>query len=106
MTEDLPMSIAAPKVTAVDYMFAVRLLYGELAASGDSYILEPRRLTLRKIAEKASEFRQALSITPEMRRLIIAARNVAYGDGSFKELDEALEVFATAVPWEEEPTHD
>lgn len=42
----------------------------------------------------------------ELRRLIIAARIVAYEDQSLealKELDEAVEAFSEDVPWEDEP---
>lgn len=45
--------------------------------------------------------------TPAMRRLIIAARNVAFksqpDNKSLHELDEASEAFAEAVPWDDEP---
>jgi len=47
------------------------------------------------------------TLTPEMVRLIIAARNVAFedhpGTEELKELDEASEAFAGRVPWENEP---
>ena len=40
-------------------------------------------------------------------RLVIAARNVAYGDvgdhAAVQELDAAAEAFAAIVPWEDEP---
>jgi len=45
-------------------------------------------------------------LTPELRRLIIAAREVAYEDQHtgemFRELDQALEPFSAAVPWRDE----
>lgn len=40
-------------------------------------------------------------------RLVIAARDVAYADvvetGRLRELDRAVEAFAEAVPWDDEP---
>lgn len=48
------------------------------------------------------------TLTPEMRRLIIAGRNVAYDQPTptppeFIELDQALEAFADQVPWDDQP---
>lgn len=46
------------------------------------------------------------SLSPEMRRLIIAARRVAFDErdnDSIRELDEASEAFASVVEWEDEP---
>ncbi|WP_398473606.1 hypothetical protein [Tardiphaga sp.] len=46
------------------------------------------------------------SLTPEMVRLIIAARVVAFGSldsDAIKELDGASEAFADQVPWDDEP---
>lgn len=47
------------------------------------------------------------SSTPEdVRRLVVAARHVAFGDLSseaLRELDLASEAFAARVPWENEP---
>ena len=45
-------------------------------------------------------------LSPEMVRLIIAARVVAFSDqgpDAIKELDEASEAFADQVPWDNEP---
>lgn len=45
-------------------------------------------------------------LTPDVRRLIIAARVVAFEDQgreALKELDEASEAFADRVPWDDEP---
>lgn len=51
---------------------------------------------------------QAVSaeLTPEMRRLIVAARVFVFtdqGPEALRELDEASEAFANKVPWDEEP---
>ncbi len=51
----------------------------------------------------------AVYLTPKMRRLVIAARRVAYDDdtdtdGAIAELDRAVEAFAADVPWEDAPT--
>lgn len=46
-------------------------------------------------------------LTPEVRRLVIAARIVAFenqGAEALKELDEASEAFADQVTWDDEPT--
>ena len=51
-------------------------------------------------------------LSDKMRRLIIAARVVAYesdihpADEKLRELDKAVEAFAEVVPWEEEPTDE
>lgn len=45
-------------------------------------------------------------LTPEMRRLVIAARVVAFEDQgaeALRELDQASEAFAEDVPWNDEP---
>lgn len=45
----------------------------------------------------------------DLRRLIIAARVVAYLDDSreaIKELDEAVEAFSEDVPWDDTPEQD
>lgn len=46
-------------------------------------------------------------LPPDVVRLVIAARNVAFEDQpsreALKELDEASEAFADRVPWEDEP---
>lgn len=45
-------------------------------------------------------------LTPEMVRLIIAARIVAFGDPTreeIRELGQASEAFADQVPWDDEP---
>lgn len=46
-------------------------------------------------------------LTNDMRRLIIAARNVAFSTTpspeALKELDAASEAFADIVPWDDEP---
>ncbi|WP_158611687.1 hypothetical protein [Teichococcus wenyumeiae] len=43
----------------------------------------------------------------DVRRLVIAARNVAFGDPTdpeaLKELDKASEAFADRLPWQDEP---
>ena len=44
-------------------------------------------------------------LTPEVVRLVIAARQVfdlGYGDEEFHELDQALEAFSERVPYEDE----
>lgn len=44
----------------------------------------------------------------DVRRLVIAARVVAFedqGPAAIKELDAASEAFADRVPWEDEPVH-
>ncbi len=46
------------------------------------------------------------AVTAEMRRLIIAARIVAFTDNgatALIELQEASEAFASIVPWDDEP---
>jgi hypothetical protein len=51
----------------------------------------------------------ATEVSPELRRLVIAARKVSYEDPDaedFRELDQACEAFASAVPWDDEPTTD
>lgn len=43
---------------------------------------------------------------PDVRRLVIAARIVAFEDqgrAAIKELDAASEAFADRVPWDDEP---
>jgi hypothetical protein len=48
----------------------------------------------------------AEKLTPEVRRLVIAARVVAFenqGPEALKELDDASEAFADQVPWDDEP---
>jgi len=50
--------------------------------------------------------RKKAEITPEMRRLIVAARVVSFTGQSraaMDELDQASEAFAEAVPWDDEP---
>lgn len=46
-------------------------------------------------------------LPPDVRRLVIAARKVAFEDQpsreALKELDGASEAFADRVPWEDEP---
>ena len=49
----------------------------------------------------------ALDVTPRVRRLIIAAREVAFDEHptkeALKELDRASSAFAEDVPWDDEP---
>jgi hypothetical protein len=48
----------------------------------------------------------AAELSPEMRRLVIAARIVAFeggGRAAVAELGEASEAFAEIVPWDDEP---
>lgn len=51
-----------------------------------------------------------VAVTKELRRLIIAARNVAYdgcaGPELLRELDKAVEEFAAVVSWQDEPHGD
>ncbi len=47
-------------------------------------------------------------IPDDVKRLVIAAREVAFGDQppspeAIKELDSASEAFADRVPWEDQP---
>jgi hypothetical protein len=47
-------------------------------------------------------------VPDDTKRLVIAARSVAFGDfppsrASIKELDRASEAFASRVPWDDEP---
>ncbi|KQS55946.1 hypothetical protein ASG17_07800 [Brevundimonas sp. Leaf363] len=46
-------------------------------------------------------------VDPKVRRLVIAARAVAFGDNTgaaaIKELDAASEAFAETVPWDDDP---
>jgi hypothetical protein len=45
-------------------------------------------------------------ISADVRRLVIAARKVAFGEVSretLKELDEASEAFAERIPWDDQP---
>jgi hypothetical protein len=68
----------------------------------------PEMSRARACLHQAAEYidRVATEVTPEMRRLIIAARIVAFedqGPASIKELDEASEAFAELVPWDDEP---
>lgn len=45
-------------------------------------------------------------LTPEMRRLVIAARVVAFESqepDALRELDQASEAFAEDLPWDDEP---
>lgn len=50
------------------------------------------------------------SLPGDVVRLVIAAREIAFGDGisseAIKELDAASEAFAERVPWEDEPAQD
>ena len=58
-----------------------------------------------ELRELAAYIRQGSSVPADVRRLVIAARVVAFDDRSpnaLKELDEASEAFAERVPWEEE----
>lgn len=74
----------------------------------------------RAIFDATATAKQALAgkrvISPDMLRLVIAAREVAYGPTSFlcaqrdsechadlQQLDKAAEAFAAAVPWDDEP---
>lgn len=49
-------------------------------------------------------------LAPDVVRLVVAARGVAFEDQpsreALKELDEASEAFADRVPWEDEPDAD
>lgn len=51
-----------------------------------------------------------LCLNSNVRRLVIAARNVAFEDQpsreALKELDEASEAFAALIPWEDQPEGD
>lgn len=61
---------------------------------------------MAQIAREAMASAPAPSLTPEMRRLIVAARIVAFedqGPTAIKALDEASEAFADQVPWDNEP---
>lgn len=46
-------------------------------------------------------------VPADVRRLVIAARNVAFDDGpsreALRELDQASEAFAERIPWDDEP---
>ena len=56
-----------------------------------------------------ARLRERAALTPEMVRLIIAARIVAFEDQSaeaLRELDLASEAFAEAVPWDNDPAQD
>lgn len=61
------------------------------------------RLAMRGLAAPSSDQPSTFS---ELRRLVIAARVVAFqdqGHEALKELDEASEAFADLIPWEDEP---
>jgi len=50
-------------------------------------------------------------LAPDVVRLVIAARMVAFGDSApdhaaIRELDQASEAFADRVPWHDEPSVD
>jgi hypothetical protein len=67
----------------------------------------------RRLEEFVAVVQQDRAITPALRRLIIAARVVAYGGlfdsldpekrSAMRELEQASEAYAAAVPWEDEP---
>lgn len=65
-------------------------------------LIAPEIRRLEKLLSETAD--QALP--KDVTRLVIAARRVAYesqDQGDLKELDEAAEVFANRVPWEDEP---
>lgn len=56
-----------------------------------------------------AEIERSSALSPAMVRLIIAARIVAFEDqgaDALRELDQASEAFASAVPWDDEPDDD
>lgn len=111
--------------------------YGELQKAVLQHVYEPhKQVTLSDIREEAiqtaamaarwamsldayryargeqhSQAKPAQSLTPQMRRLVIAARRAAQDiDGTdpaerslLAELDQAAEAFAADVPWDNEP---
>lgn len=48
---------------------------------------------------------EATEISPELRELVIAGREFLYDDapGARDSFDKALEAFAEAVPWADQP---
>jgi chromosome segregation ATPase len=87
-----------------------------LHVAAENVANERRKEAERKLAEAQAALRQielndqtAAELSPEMRRLVIAARIVGFGDVSreaIDELGEASEAFAEIVPWDDEPPTD
>lgn len=77
------------------------ILNEPLACSKGGMIVNGRHIEYwKKCAEKAEE------LSPEVRRLVIAARIVGHEDQgaeAMKELDQACEAFAARVRWDDEP---
>jgi hypothetical protein len=72
----------------------------------DTRQFDPASSNGRLMVAVCSEIARTTSASPDLARLIIAARNVAFGDQgaeAIRELDEASEAFADCLPWDDEP---
>lgn len=75
----------------------------------DQRAAEARRGALEEAANlfRASAAQSASGLPGDVVRLVIAAREIAFGDDrsatAFKELDAASEAFADRIHWEDEP---
>jgi len=102
-------------VQIVHVFGATSQLSAALAEARDRLINHPGQIadTLSSLldadeaaATGVSDEAAATGVSDELRRLVIAARVVAYEDQSaeaLEELDKASEAFAELVPWEDEP---
>lgn len=64
------------------------------------------RATLLRLLQSRAPATTAGHLPDDVRRLVIAARIVAFesqDDEAIKELDAASEAFAARIPWEDEP---
>lgn len=97
---------------------AASQLSAELGSARDRLISHPGEIADVLAAIFASEGATSDIVEPiqhgpeladDIRRLVIAARTVAYGDAdpeAIQELDAAAEAFSELVPWEDEPTDE
>lgn len=93
-------------VQIVHVFGATSQLSAALAEARDRLINHPGQIadTLSSLLD--ADEAAAAGVSDELRRLVIAARVVAYEDQSaeaLEELDKASEAFAELVPWEDEP---
>lgn len=94
-------------VQIVHVFGATNQISAELATARDRLIAHPGLIADVLDAQLSSaEEGEAPEVAPEVSRLVIAARIVAYEDQSaeaLEELDKASEAFAELVPWDNEP---
>jgi hypothetical protein len=93
-------------VQVVHVFGATSQLSAEMAEARDRLIHHPGQIADTLSALFAADEAAATDVSAELRRLVIAARVVAYEDQSpeaLEELDKASEAFAELVPWDDEP---